>query len=157
MLENFFSFLDGKANQKVRALRRKNMEAESNAAASRLSQPELVAYLLEEGLWNPRHGTDSVEHPTGPRKADQLYLEKEVFPTLVPALHDLLELVQARLDDASEPAIYGPTGSSHPLDWLAQFLMRRNTRHDAALHNHSYCVLRRALKEHEEGVKLAAE
>lgn len=130
------------------------------ALGSQSVDPRLVAMLLEEHCWSPYHGTQSdaaaATDPTDKATKDKAYLEDEVFPTLVPALHELAVLVQQYNDvvhSGTEPlkgAKYGPTGGTHPTDWVAQFLLRNNTRHNDTLLDHPYCVLRRALKQKQQ-------
>ena len=118
--------------------------------------PKLVALLLEEACWSPYHGTDQPGTPPDERRK---YLEESVFPTLVPALAELLTLVEAEetlKNEGKEPANkgpYGPTGEVHPTDWLAQYLMRNNVKErqpggaGPSLKEHPYCALRTALAE----------
>ena len=138
--------------------------AASPPAASLATAPgvdeQLVATLLAEGVWRPLHLSDKVDAATTDeaRRAaeNHAYLEREVLPTLVPGLHDLLEQVQRKVElgDAAKPksgciSAAHPTGASNPIDWLAQYLMRNNHRRAAAaadnlLESHPYGVLYRA-------------
>lgn len=115
--------------------------------------PKLVAMLLEDECWTPYHGTDA---PGTPPDENRKYLEEHVFPTLIPALADLLTLVQLDSDGnlpknysglAAGPKNYGPTGSVPPTDWIAQYLMRNNQKHHRHLDSHPYVILRNALKQ----------
>lgn len=62
--------------------------------------------LLEEQLWVNNDSTDEAEASqpgrgtNRPSSSNQEYLRKELFPTLIPAIHDLLQQVQEF--DASE-------------------------------------------------------
>ena len=60
--------------------------------------------LLEEQLWVNNPSTDAAEAgeagrgTNAPANANQEYLRKELFPTLIPAIHDLLVQVQGHND-----------------------------------------------------------
>ena len=134
--------------------------------------PKLVANLLDDMVWALNADVD--EHYAKTAKgisgsdadsADAKYLAHDVFPTLVPALHELLQLVVKHQEAVAAgkpiPAVpvtssipnapglpnYGPTAHTHPVDWLAQYLFRHNPKHGKSLENHPYCAITRALQE----------
>lgn len=105
----------------------------------------------------------TAEADIGDKQAKQFdYLVKKVFPTLIPAMNDLTEVVRRDVDARSghpaapptfqatrcSPAVgegqYPATGVVHPIVWLAQRLMRggpdRGVGSDA---DHPLCELMR--------------
>jgi hypothetical protein len=127
-------------------------QSATGPAAPRDIDPRLVAMLLSQEIWRP---SASAGEGDDKGQDDLAYLQDAVFPTLVPALHDLCELVQREkeLGDAARPTTAcvsraHPTGASGPVQWLAQYLTRYNLKHSAALKNHPYVVLSAAAKEH---------
>ena len=136
--------------------------------------PKLISNLLDDMVWAVN--TDVENHyakaaakassASETDSADAKYLAHDVFPTLVPALHELLQLVVKHQEAAGaggKPAAavpvtssavnapglpnYGPTAHTHPVDWLAQYLFRHNPKHTDALEHHPYCVITKALQE----------
>jgi hypothetical protein len=137
---------------------------------------KVVANLLDDMVW--ALNSDVEDHyaklakgsgATDADAADAKYLAHDVFPTLVPALHELLQLVvkheEQRKATARLPAVpvtsssaatapglpdYGPTAHTHPVDWLAQYLFRNNPKHSKALQRHPYCVISKQVLEKQE-------
>lgn len=98
------------------------------------------------------------------------YLQETVFPTLIPALHELMKRTQSfqdkqqqnastspgapqcasKMRDSGEGKLNGefssrgwggrsgPTGNTHPVSWLADYLVRNNTAHNNRLLSHQY-------------------
>ncbi len=129
------------------------------ASAGLASTPvdeELIALLLQQDAWEPLPlpEPDSTTNPVEAKKrADAIYLRDNVLPTLVPALHDLLDLVERERELGATARATSrcvsrehPTGASGPIEWLAQYLVRNNTKRCDALHSHPYVVLHRAAK-----------
>lgn len=120
----------------------------------------LVALLLSADTWEPVDCPDPSTATTDAERkklADAAYLHKEVLPTLIPALHDLSALVQRdnELGEKAKPTSTSisrrhPTGDAGPVDWLAQYMLRNNTRHSSTLRNHPYGVLARAAEQQKQ-------
>ena len=129
------------------------------SSASTAVDYRLVDMLLNDDVWHPSappRASSAATLTAQERKAidDELYLRDKVMPTLVPALHDLCELVQREHDHGTHArpssvcvSKANPTGASGPIQWLAQYLARNNTMHSDSLATHPYGVLSRTLDE----------
>jgi hypothetical protein len=117
-------------------------------------EERFVAMLLNQDVWTPCATAVPEPNPataTAAQRENAAYLQEHVFPTLVPALHDLCDLVlrdkelgtAARHSSACVSHEH-PTGAAGPIPWLAQYLMRNNLQHSATLQQHPYVVLSRA-------------
>jgi hypothetical protein len=131
--------------------------ATSAASTCALSDEErAVSLLLRQHVWpSDAIAASAVQGPQmqGFSDADAAYLRDEVMPTLVPALHDLSEVVQREQDlgdgaRASSRCVSraNPTGASGPLQWLAQYLYRNHHAKSDAVAAHPYNVLAHAAK-----------
>jgi hypothetical protein len=124
--------------------------------------------LIEGSVWANNADMDAacdtirrVLQSANPADADSQFLARQVFPTLIPALHRLLELVAEDMqknggsvrgfDGNAEArkavANYGATGSCHPIVWLAQYLMRNASRHSDALADHPFTTVLETLQQ----------
>eukprot|EP01060_Flectonema_neradi_P036650 TRINITY_DN7121_c0_g1_i1.p1 TRINITY_DN7121_c0_g1~~TRINITY_DN7121_c0_g1_i1.p1 ORF type:complete len:128 (+),score=20.98 TRINITY_DN7121_c0_g1_i1:43-384(+) len=100
----------------------------------------LLARVLEEEVYSNINFE--------PHKDERLlYLEEEVLPTLVPALKDLLSEIAQNRERLKKSDL-------NPIDWLAQYLMRYNVRHNTYLHSHPYTLL---LNKHTRQVRADIE
>ncbi|EAN93593.1 hypothetical protein Tc00.1047053506425.20 [Trypanosoma cruzi] len=128
-----------------------------------MEQPEHVLYpseemmvrLIEEQLWC---GYEGIESSVGLHLDDEnaTYLRESLFPTLIPALHDLVRREQHRI---SEPLAFQErfqaTGNTHPVTWLAQYLLRNNTHHSTNLRSHPYVLVNNeVLRKQKETIKV---
>ena len=136
---------------------------------------QLVLRLLEDAIWINNPTCDALEKQECNTSANHSYLHDKVFPTLIPALHALLALVQAEVEkgntdflqrtnakkplgvivrDAmhSDQAIndYGPTLEVNPIEWVAQYLMWHSLQRSPQLGKHPYVVLHHLKKKKEE-------
>ncbi|KAG8343671.1 hypothetical protein ERJ75_001675300 [Trypanosoma vivax] len=111
----------------------------------RLPSESMMVRLIEEQLWC---GYDEVEKLVGLPLDDEniTYLRERVFPTLIPALYELARREQQlALNPGSSRGSYGPTGNTHPISWLAQYLLRNNTQDSAAIREHPYVMVNNEL------------
>lgn len=127
----------------------------SSTSSGSEDEERLVSWLLQQGLWpmddmvaQQARLRDEEEDASNRNQSDAAYLQERVFPTLVPALHDLAELVQRQqelgVDSRASTRCVSrthPTGASGPVKWLAQYLYRHNTAQTDALARHPYVVL----------------
>jgi hypothetical protein len=101
--------------------------------------------LIEEGLFLGHADKCSVQNKNQTMSDDQKYLVEQVFPTLVPALHDLLkchrrassDIKDAQLPDSKQP---------DPVMWIAQYLIRNNVHHSTSqLAGHPFQLVNNAV------------
>lgn len=104
-----------------------------------------ITRLLEDRVWCNCEAGDAFHS----QKDDvSLYLRQEVFPTLVPAIHELVEMEQSALREVDGPRLDKVRHNVDPVSWLAMYLLRNNTVSDKSiLHQHPYCVVNRASLE----------
>lgn len=83
--------------------------------------------------------------------ADQRYLVENVFPTLVPALQQLIKQYQHQITPSGpDGAVMAATAASSksqadPVMWLAQYLLRNNARSSTSrLGQHPFQVINQA-------------
>ncbi|KAK7199822.1 hypothetical protein NESM_000029300 [Novymonas esmeraldas] len=103
----------------------------------------LLVRLIEEDLF-----LDHIDKCSGtPRlSANQRYLVENVFPTLVPALQDLIRRYRGEIDTGSTTS----TTQVDPVMWLAQYLLRNNTHSGASrLARHPFQVINTAALNRE--------
>ncbi|ORC88252.1 uncharacterized protein TM35_000171240 [Trypanosoma theileri] len=114
---------------------------------------EMMVRLIEEQLWCGYEGIDaSVELPLEDENAT--YLRETVFPTLVPALYELVRREQQRrLNPESFPGSYGATGNINSISWLSQYLLRNNTQHSKNLLQHPYVLVNNQVLKREKEAK----
>lgn len=118
--------------------------------------PEVIARLLEEHIWCANPDLDEHHKLMSKTSTNCKWLHDEIFPTLVPALHRMLELAEAHmqeqhLKEVPKPVAgegkkvnpnYGPTGRAHPVTWLAEYLMRNSKKHGSTfLESHPYVLV----------------
>lgn len=134
------------------------------AAGGTTSDPRLISMLLEDDVWRALHLADDAKAARN-GAVDAAYLEQHVYPSLIPALAEMLDRVQLVNEQGSgivpkssciADAATHPLGSVGPTVWLAQHLMRYNTRHSDALRHHPYGVLYAAAKASTAGPVTAA-
>lgn len=111
---------------------------------------DVMVRLIEENLWcgqdwDPRICTSTDTHES--------YLREAVFPTLIPALYELLKKVQRSDVTNGIP----PTGQVDPVAWFAHYMLRNNAAADGSrLAQHPYSIvsdslhLQRNAKDSEE-------
>jgi len=68
-----------------------------------------------------------------------LWAQKELLPTLVPALEALLTAMLRKEREIVGVGVKTPP--LNPIDWLAQYLMRHNHHQSDTLKHHAYVVL----------------
>eukprot|EP01061_Rhynchopus_euleeides_P013225 TRINITY_DN23154_c0_g1_i1.p2 TRINITY_DN23154_c0_g1~~TRINITY_DN23154_c0_g1_i1.p2 ORF type:complete len:115 (+),score=41.78 TRINITY_DN23154_c0_g1_i1:211-555(+) len=90
-----------------------------------------LARIIEEGIYT---GIDFAAHSN----KDLLYLEEHVMPTLVCAVKDLLSELALEVDTPEEKM---RRVKVQTIDWIAQYLMRNNPRHNDYLSSHPYTLL----------------
>lgn len=107
-------------------------------ASEQSDDARLVEMLLHDDVWRALHLAEAQggeANQTAARRHAS-YLEATVYPTLVPALAELLERVQLVTEKgaamvphstAVAPASSHPVGAAGPTVWLAQYLMRHNS------------------------------
>lgn len=109
--------------------------------------------LIEEHIWCANEDTDAFHQAIG--HDEHAWLTKEVLPTLVPALHRLVELAEAHMnakgsmhvetpaqgEGKKEDPDFGPTGRAPPIVWLAEYLLRNSHRHAPFLEQHPYVMV----------------
>ncbi|KAH9578942.1 hypothetical protein LSM04_008114 [Trypanosoma melophagium] len=114
---------------------------------------EMMVRLIEEQLWCGYGEIDaSVELPLKDENAT--YLRETVFPTLIPALYELVRREQQRrLHPETFPGSYGATGNIHSISWLAQYLLRNNTQHSRNLLQNPYVLVNNEVLQRQKKVK----
>ncbi|CCW62862.1 unnamed protein product [Phytomonas sp. EM1] len=90
-----------------------------------------IVRLIEEDLWFNEDAIACTEDES------MDYLRKEVFPTLIPALHALLSKVQKTNGDAFNQC----AGDASPCTWIAHYLLRNNISQTSKLVGHPYNVI----------------
>eukprot|EP01063_Lacrimia_lanifica_P025061 TRINITY_DN32855_c0_g1_i1.p2 TRINITY_DN32855_c0_g1~~TRINITY_DN32855_c0_g1_i1.p2 ORF type:complete len:128 (+),score=46.02 TRINITY_DN32855_c0_g1_i1:43-426(+) len=107
--------------------------AEKTRAERTAAEKAELARIAEEGIWTELefrgHEDDRL-----------LYLEQHVYPTLMPALKELLAEVSGPEDSVAAEL---KRARINPIDWLAQYLMRNNPKHNTFLHQHPCALLTR--------------
>lgn len=127
----------------------------------------VIARLLEERLWCANEDQDQYDaaaRAAASKNANVVYLQQNVFPTLVPALARMLELAQTELEEgrtevrvpvkgeSKKPVPdFGPTGVAHPITWLAEYLMRNHPQFNGNAHlvHHPYVLVEQGKKAQE--------
>lgn len=88
----------------------------------------LIVALIEEGLWLD-HVTKFSERGSYPSPEQRVYLCKNVFPSLVPALHALLKRYKKEIEDDNFDEIpQAFPGEPDPVMWLAHYLLRNSAQ-----------------------------
>ncbi|KEG12957.1 hypothetical protein DQ04_01301010 [Trypanosoma grayi] len=113
----------------------------TEAKNSSFPSEEMMVRLIEEHLWC---GYGDVEAAIRLPLEDEnaTYLRETVFPTLVPALYELLKREQKRNAQSDAfPGRFGATGNTHAVMWLAQYLLRNNKQKSENLCRHPYVLV----------------
>lgn len=113
---------------------------------------EVMVRLLEENIWKDAASSPIEKHEHG-NDDNEIYLRAKVLPTLVPALHQLVQLQQKHLRElqskdhhtaaAAAQRKHGATLDADPIAWLAHYLLRNNTTvegADSRIKNHPFAV-----------------
>ncbi|ESL10800.1 hypothetical protein TRSC58_01460 [Trypanosoma rangeli SC58] len=118
---------------------------------------EMVARLVEEQIWCGYEGIEpSVKIPL--ENENVTYLRETLFPTLIPALYELVRREQRRLSQpCAFPDRYQTTGNTNPVTWLAQYLLRNNTHYSTNLRNHPYVLVNNEVIKKQKEVRKAAD
>ncbi|RNF27297.1 uncharacterized protein Tco025E_00488 [Trypanosoma conorhini] len=128
-------------------------------SAETVSYPseEMMVRLIEEQLWCGYDGVQSsIKLPLADENAT--YLRETLFPTLIPALYDLVRREQQRLSQPyAFPDRFQATGNTNPVTWLAQYLLRNNTHHSTNLRNHPYVLVNYEMLRKQKEAGEAAE
>lgn len=105
----------------------------SSEMARRASVDEdaMLVRLIEEGLYLSHVDRCKTINKSTTMDSDQKYLVEQVFPTLVPALHDLLRCYKSRLGETQDQA-QSNSKQPDPVTWLAQYLIRNNANHNTS-------------------------
>ncbi|SCU65800.1 uncharacterized protein TEOVI_000661400 [Trypanosoma equiperdum] len=125
---------------------------EVSADTQALSEAMMIR-LIEEQIWC---GYEDVETAVNASCEGEnvTYLRENVFPTLVPALYELVKRQQqCALEPDEVSHRYGPTGNTHPISWLSQYLLRNNTRHSKKICGHPYVMVNNELLRKEKGTR----
>lgn len=93
---------------------------------------ELMVRLLEEDVWCKNAAASATLATASAAEKEKLqYLRTTLFPTLVPALHELAKREQAMEEAAkagqTRRSKYGATENTDPVAWLAHYLLRNNS------------------------------
>ncbi|TPP43739.1 hypothetical protein CGC21_20690 [Leishmania donovani] len=111
-------------------------------------QPEddsaLLVRLIEEGLF-----LDHIDKCSGNSaekvSADHRYLIENVFPTLVPALQDLIKQYRDQITQDGTASGAANKAQPDPVMWLAQYLLRNNVHSGTSrLTHHPFQIINRA-------------
>ncbi|KAG5470205.1 hypothetical protein LSCM4_02899 [Leishmania orientalis] len=116
-------------------------------------QPEddsaLVVRLIEEGLFlnhiDMCNGSNGAEI-----SADHRYLIENVFPTLVPALQDLIKMYRGQITPNDTGGSTANKAKADPVMWLAQYLLRNNVHSGTSrLAHHPFQTINKAALNRE--------
>ncbi|CAG9580350.1 hypothetical_protein [Leishmania major strain Friedlin] len=111
-------------------------------------QPEddsaLLVRLIEEDLF-----LDHIDKCNGNSEekvsTDHRYLIENVFPTLVPALQDLIKQYRDRITQDGTTSDAADKAQPDPVMWLAQYLLRNNVHSGTSrLTHHPFQIINRA-------------
>ncbi|XQJ29747.1 hypothetical protein NXY56_005807 [Leishmania guyanensis] len=103
-----------------------------------------VVRLIEEGLFLDHIGECRAGNENEV-SADHRYLIENVFPTLVPALQDLIKNYRGQITPSSMVNGAANTSQADPVMWLAQYLLRNNVQSGTSrLVHHPFQTINRA-------------
>lgn len=105
--------------------------------------------LIEENLWCNGDEVDCLTTMPEESKKNYLYLRRNVYPTLVPALYELAQIVQDEQegDEANDEQDAAPReglcdAKVDPILWIAQYLLRNNVKAATSrVRNHPYNIV----------------
>lgn len=114
-------------------------EPEDNAHPS----IELMIRVIEEELWAENIDSQNIIKAIPEESTDHtLYLQQKLYPTLVPALFEMLKLEQRERARKEPSGKYGATGNVDPVTWLAHYLLRNNaTSKTSRIRHHPYAIV----------------
>ncbi|KAG5496278.1 hypothetical protein JKF63_02579 [Porcisia hertigi] len=104
----------------------------------------LLVRIIEEGLF-----LDHMDKCNGKNEeqlsANHRYLAENVFPTLVPALQDLIKQYRKQIPAIGTDSHALDKADTDPVMWLAQYLLRNSARSSTSrLSNHPFQIINRA-------------
>ncbi|KPI87401.1 hypothetical protein ABL78_3485 [Leptomonas seymouri] len=109
----------------------------------------LLVRLIEEGLFLSHADKCKGNDKASSMSDDHKYLVEHVFPTLVPALHDLLKCYKSRIMAVQDVAA-DDNHKPDPVMWLAQYLIRNNAHcKTSRLADHPFRLINNAVLNEE--------
>eukprot|EP00796_Vickermania_ingenoplastis_P013215 gene13215-9061_t len=104
---------------------------------------ELMVRIIEEELWAENKDSHNIIKAIPEQSTDHTrYLQEKLYPTLVPALFEMLKLEQKEQQRSEPSGKYGATGNVDPITWLAHYLLRNNaTSNTSRIRHHPYAIV----------------
>ncbi|KPA84794.1 unspecified product [Leptomonas pyrrhocoris] len=107
--------------------------------------------VIEEELFLSHADKHSSGDKYNAMSDDQKYLVEQIFPTLVPGLHDLLKCYKNRVS-ASGDVTAEDRSQPDPVMWLAQYLIRNNAHYKTSrLAAHPFQLVNDAVLNNNQG------
>lgn len=119
---------------------------------------ELMIRIIEEELWAGNKDSQNIIKAIPEESTSNArYLQEKVYPSLVPALFEMLKLQQKELlSDGNPPSKYGATKNVDPITFLSHFLLRNNANSvRSKIRHHPFAVVNSvfAAKEKENKIE----
>lgn len=104
---------------------------------------ELMVRIIEEELWSANKDSHNIIKAIPEESTSDIqYLRQKLYPTLVPALFEMLKLEQKEQLRQSPSGKYGATGNVDPITWLAHYMLRNNAvSATSKIRNHPYAIV----------------